>query len=210
MDIVIEEIRRMREGDEDALERIIDRYLPLVKGVTARVLGPLGQKEMVGECVNDVFFSVWRNIGKFKGQEESDFRRWLCAVAKYRAVDAYRIAVRDLRTAEGGLAGPAENGAGRDETARRETDRREAAMRERSAEETAILQEDRRELESLMKLLSREDRQIFIMKFFWGMQSAEIAERTGLSQTAVDNRVSRGRKRLRQERQKRETEGAGR
>lgn len=192
MDAVMQDIRAVQAGDEAALERIVDRYLPLVKGAVTKVLVPAGQQELVGECINDIFFSVWKNIRKFKGQEEGDFRKWLWAVAKYRAIDSYRKAAAEAarRVQEYGSA--AEDGS---ETAGEgQMDR--CTDPQGSAEDQLIRQEEQQELERLMNLLSPADREIFIMKFYWGMKSDEISKRVGISRTAVDNRISRGRKQL--------------
>lgn len=40
------------------------------------------------------------------------------------------------------------------------------------------------------------DREIFVMKFFLDCKTEEIAQKLGLTNTAVDNRVYRGKKRL--------------
>lgn len=44
------------------------------------------------------------------------------------------------------------------------------------------------------------DRDIFMMKFFLDMTSEEIAKNIGLTKAAVDNRIYRGKRRLKQQR----------
>lgn len=86
-------ISRLKKGKEDALEFIVDLYLPIVKGVIYKVLYNLKNEGIVEECINDVFLSVWNNIDKFKGEEE-DFKKWICSIAKFKAIDYYRKEVK--------------------------------------------------------------------------------------------------------------------
>ena len=50
-----------------------------------------------------------------------------------------------------------------------------------SAEDELILIEDRTELIKLINLLEPVDREIFIMKFFLGLKTEEIAKKLGLT-----------------------------
>ena len=65
-----------------------------------------------------------------------------------------------------------------------------------SAEDELILLEDRTELIKLINQLEPVDREIFVMKFFLGFKTEEIAKKLALTNTSVDNRVYRGKKRL--------------
>lgn len=38
------------------------------------------------ECISDVLFSIWENIEAFN-YRESSFKNWICAIAKYKAID---------------------------------------------------------------------------------------------------------------------------
>ncbi len=57
---------------EDALEFVVDTYLPLIKGITHKVLLPIQNDGLIEECINDIFLSIWNNANKFHG-EPSDF-----------------------------------------------------------------------------------------------------------------------------------------
>lgn len=48
-------IQRLQRQKEGALEFIVDKYLPLIKGITNKVLGPLNNEGVMEECFNDVF-----------------------------------------------------------------------------------------------------------------------------------------------------------
>lgn len=171
-------IRRLQKQKEDALEFIIDTYLPLIKGITHKVLSPLGIEGLADECVNDIFLSIWDNAVKFHG-DSTDFRKWICAIAKYKSIDYYRRAAKRMEVSSEHLDMNAEL----------------------SVEDELIRAEDRTELIMLINQLEPLDRDIFLMKFFLGYKTADISRKTGLSTTAIDNRVFRGKKKLYKEAQ---------
>lgn len=82
-------IRRLKRKKEDAIEYVVDTYLPIVKAVVYKVLGPLQTDADIDECISDVFLSVWENGDQFEGGP-ADFKKWICMVAKYKAIDQYR------------------------------------------------------------------------------------------------------------------------
>ncbi|SFI78806.1 MULTISPECIES: sigma-70 family RNA polymerase sigma factor [unclassified Bacillus (in: firmicutes)] len=166
-------IRRLQRQKEDALEFIVDMYLPLIKGITYKILAPLENKGVIEECINDVFLSIWNNSKKFHG-DQTDFKKWICAIAKFKAIDYYRKAAKNIELPQNYMD---LNG-------------------EKSPEDELILVEDRNELIKLMNQLEPMDREIFIMKFFLGLKTEDIAQKFGLTRAAVDNRIYRGKKKL--------------
>ncbi len=82
-------IQRLQRQKEDALEFIVDQYLPLIKGVTYQFLAPLKNDGIIEECINDIFLSIWNNSNKFHG-DSTDFKKWIRAIAKFKSIDYYR------------------------------------------------------------------------------------------------------------------------
>ena len=173
-------IKRLKRQKEDALEYAVDKYLPLVKGITYKVLSPLENPGLVEECINDVFLTIWHHANQFEGDTD-DFRKWLCAVTKFKAIDTYRIANRRVEVEI----------VGRDDL---------EVGSSPSIENEVLVTENKNELLKLMCGFEVIDRDIFMMKFFLDMTSEEIATKIGLTKAAVDNRVYRGKKRLQQQR----------
>ena len=166
-------LKRLAKKKEDSLDYIVDNYVGLVKGTVVKVLGPLGQGGTIEECVNDVFLSIWIHGEQFAGNEE-DFKKWVYKIAKYQAIDYYRKLVKDDKMI---LLD-------------------EVAMQTPSIEEQVMMREEQAVLVALINQLEPMDRQIFTMKYFLGASSNDIADRLGLTRTAVDNRVYRGKKKL--------------
>jgi len=166
-------IHRLKRQKEDALDFIVDRYLPLIKGVTHKVLSPLEDDGLIEECVNDILLSIWNNSKKFHG-DSTDFKKWICAIAKYKSIDYYRKRSRKIEII---------------------TDVMDWSH-EKSAEDELILMEEKTELIQLINLLGPMDRDIFMMKFFLGIKTEDISAKLGLTNASIDNRIYRGKKKL--------------
>ncbi|MFB5198528.1 sigma-70 family RNA polymerase sigma factor [Neobacillus sp. KR4-4] len=166
-------IKRLQHKKEDALEFIVDKYLPLVKGVTHKVLTPLNNDGVIEECINDTFLSIWNNSSKFQG-DVNDFKKWVCVIAKFKAIDYYRKTTKKVEFPSDHLQ----------------------INKEKSAEEQLIKMEERTELIKLINGLEQVDREIFIMRFFLGLKSEEISHKLGLSKSSIDNRIYRGKSKL--------------
>ncbi|GIN96598.1 DNA-directed RNA polymerase sigma-70 factor [Siminovitchia terrae] len=166
-------IQRLQHQKEDALEFIVDKYLPLIKGVTFNILSPLNNDGIIEECINDIILSIWNQSRKFHG-DASDFKKWICAIAKFKSIDYYRKA----RKKEEFVSNYMDLNA------------------EKSAEEECVAAENKKELIKLINQLESVDRDIFIMKFFLGFKTEEISKKLGITRAAVDNRIYRGKKKL--------------
>ncbi|MGG1636634.1 sigma-70 family RNA polymerase sigma factor [Paenibacillus sp. FSL K6-3182] len=166
-------IQRLKRQKEDALEYIVDTYLPLIKGVTYKVLSPLENEGVIEECMNDILLSIWNNSNKFHG-DSTDFRKWICAIAKFKSIDYYRKNSKRVEFT---------------------TNEMELSS-EKSAEEELIMLEDKTELIQLIHLLEPVDRDIFIMKFFLGLKTEDISAKLDLTKSSIDNRIYRGKKTL--------------
>lgn len=166
-------IQRLQRQKEDALEFIVDKYLPLIKGVTYKVLSPLKNDGVIEECINDIFLSIWNNSKKFHG-DSTDFKKWICAIAKFKSIDYYRKANKKVEVTSNYMD----------------------LDPEKSAEDELIMMEDKAELIKLINILEPLDRDIFIMKFFLGLKTEEISTKLGLTKAAIDNRIYRGKKKL--------------
>jgi len=166
-------IQRLQQQKEDALEYIVDTYLPLIKGVTYKVLSPLENDGVIEECMNDILLSIWNHSTTFHG-DTTDFRKWICAIAKFKAIDYYR---KNSKTQTFSAI---------------DTD----LNADISAEDELIVREDKTELIALINLLDSVDRDIFIMKYFLGLKTEDISTKLDLTRASIDNRIYRGKKKL--------------
>lgn len=169
-------IEQLRRKNPKALEYVVDEYGGLLHSITASILGAYNDQGMIEECLDDVFMSIWNNILKFSG-DIPKFKSWAAAVAKYKALDYRRKYNKNLLN----------------------EDIEECIIAAGdSVEEEIIFQEDKKELMKVIDELPQPDKSIFIKKYFLEESSEEIAQQLSLTRGAVDNRLSRGRKKLKE------------
>lgn len=168
-------IRKFKKGKEEALEYVINKYAGIVKAVILNTFKGQKDSQLIEECMNDTFLGAFENARQFKGNQE-DFRKWLCTIAKFKAIDKHRKLSRAPLASE-----------------LYEKDNPVV-----SAEETYFSQQSIDDLLLMLGKLQAIDRDIFTMKFFLNMSNQDIANHLGLTKAAVDNRIYRGKKKLQQ------------
>lgn len=166
-------IKRLKKQKEDALEYIIDVYLPLVKTIATKILDNKKRTD-IDECINDVFLTVWQNAKQFQGDAQ-DFKKWIGTITKYKAIDRYRQAEKQMSIEE--LDVPIEQKASTLLT-----------------DQSVLKKEEKNELLLAISQLEEMDRDIFMMKYYLELPNKKIAETIGLTKAAVDNRLYRGKK----------------
>ena len=163
----------LQAGKEEALDYVIDHYLPLIKGVVVKTLGPLNKNDLTKECCNEILLSIWKNAKKFTG-EPIDFQKWVCVIAKYKAVDYTRTEMRKKESPSLQL----------DFTAHELT------------YQNNMLLEEHENIYAILSKLKPVDQKIFIMKYLLDFDSEEIARQLQMTKSAIDNRLYHGKKKL--------------
>lgn len=74
---------RTAAGDAQAFERLYRLSMPLLLGVTMRIVG---RREVAQEVVHDSFVRVWRSASSFD-PNATHAVAWLVAIARHRAID---------------------------------------------------------------------------------------------------------------------------
>ena len=162
--------------NEKALEYIIDKYSAIVNGIVRKVLLPLENNGLIEECISDIFFSVWNNIDKFRGENEK-FKNWIAGISKYKAIDYYRkYSNEKYKTSD--------------------IDKH-TLQNNKSIEEDIIIGIETRKVLDLINFLKEPDKSIFVMKFLFGYSSRKISEKLDIGEGTINTKVSRARKRLR-------------
>lgn len=167
-------ITQLRRGNEKALEYVVEKYGGFILAVVRKQLYQLPEQQQ--ECVNDVLLAVWQNIDRYD-ETRSSFQNWVAGICRYKAIDCRRAWLKRLQ--EQPL-----------ETAEELVDfRRETDLLE---------QEIFEELEEMLSCLKPEDQHLFRQLFIEDVPVPEVAETFGISKDALYNRVSRGRKQIRE------------
>ncbi len=162
-------VRRMAEGDEQALGALYDRWHPLVNAVVARVLR---QRDDVEDVVEEVFWQAWRQAARYDPARAA-VQTWLLTIARSRALDRARAVMRRREEPLEGESGDvvahqlAEGDPGLD-----------AESSERRKIVVAALAE-----------LPAEQRECLELGYFGGLSQTEIADRTGQPLGTVKTRM---------------------
>lgn len=82
-------LRRVRDGEEQALQQLHRRYAPLVFHLACRAL----DRAAAEEIVQDTFLAVWRRAADFDPAKGS-FRTWLVSIGRHRMLDELRARSR--------------------------------------------------------------------------------------------------------------------
>lgn len=175
-----------------ALEALIRRYSREMSYFIRIVLEGVGTLQDAEECANDLFIAAWREIDSYDPARAS-LRTWLTMRAKYIALDKRRQVQRrhagvisldgGERTKSSGESSPQEIPA--------------LYLSDNSMEGLVEQQERREELERALGELNSLDRRLVLMRYFQLTPTEQICAETGLTRQAIDTRLWRARKALR-------------
>lgn len=165
-------VEQLRQRNQKAIEYIVDVYGGLIKSVVYRHMR--GFEAYSDECVNDVLFSVWNNIDKFD-PEKNSLKNWIGALSKYKSIDYKRKYFRDLE--------------------QNELDENTAST---DSPETQVLKSELdSEVTSMLEFLKPRDRRLFLDHYIKGKDIDELSADYGMKESVIYNRLSRGRKKIR-------------
>ncbi len=164
-------------GNRDAFSQIVVRYQSLICSLAYSATGSLGQSE---DLAQETFITAWRRLRMLR--EPAKLRAWLCGIARNRINNTLRREGREPLTAAEPL-----------ETAH------EAPASEPSPPDQAISREEAAILWRALERLPQLYREPLVL-FYREQQSIEaVAQDLGLSEDAVKQRLSRGRKLLQEQ-----------
>jgi RNA polymerase sigma-70 factor (ECF subfamily) len=166
-------VRRMRNGEEAALETLYRRYGGLVYTLALRTLG---DAELAREVLQDTFLRVWT------GRETYDPARgrvawWLMGIARNRAVDVLRSRVHQSRL--------------------REREPLTAGMREPSPGDASDAIGLRRAIVDALQSLTAGQRRAIELAYYGGLTQTEIATRLSEPLGTIKSRIRDAMERLR-------------
>jgi RNA polymerase sigma-70 factor (ECF subfamily) len=172
-----------------ALEALVSRHARELAYFIRTVLDGVGTAQDVEECVNDTFIIAWEDYSSFD-PVRGTLRTWLTMRAKYVALDRRRQVLRRQQAvnAAGGLRYadgiPGESGA--------------TTTSHDSVEQLLERREQQDMLRQALDRLPELDRLLVYLRYFQLKRSEEIAALTGLTRRAIDTRLWRARKGLRE------------
>lgn len=167
-------IKEMKKGNEDSLMYVIDNYGGLIKTIINKHLFYLdAYKE---ECISDCFLAIWENIESYD-ETKSEFKNWVAGIAKYKSIDYIRRYLREKDNISF-------------------EDISEDSFNNKDSLDIILEKEFNNQVKELLSYLSKEDQNIFIETYFNGKSAEEISINNNLSSSNIYNRLSRGRRKL--------------
>lgn len=168
-------VAELHKKNPKALDFIVDTYGGLIKSIVQKTLFNFEDSGNVDECINDVFLGIWNNIDKF--HKDNKLKSWIAAIAKYKAIDYQRKLIKELNSEN------IDNLEIEDVT---------------TVDKKLLEKENYEELLKLLSKLKPQDKEIFVRKYFNDESTKDIASSLNVNKEVINNRLSRGRKKLKE------------
>ena len=172
-----------QRGDQAACAAVVEALQRPVIATIFRFLGPRYRRD-VEDLAQEVFLKVFRALGKFD-PARARFTTWVYTFVRNHCFDVLKR--RRLPTSSLHAVGP-------DEPARDYADRRELVPAA-----NAENQELGRRIGEALGQLGEDQRMVFILREYEGLDYGEIAAVTGVSEGTVKSRLFRAKEALRQQ-----------
>lgn len=170
-------VRLLKKRREEGMTALMEVYGRNVEWMTGKILGAW-HREDIEECVSDIYMKIWQEIGTYE-EEKGSLLAWIYGIGRHTAIDRWRKLAGE-KTVPLADFGP-----------------QEALGIEPDFTDELAKRANARVIRETVHDMKAPDRHIFLMRYFYFMPVREIASRLGLSDKQVENRLRRGRKRLR-------------
>ena len=164
------------ERSEQALEELDRKYGAAVKKTAANILSDRQDAE---ECVNDTYLRVWNSIPP---QKPNPLVSYVCKIARNLALDRYRSNTAEKRNGNLDLV----------------LEEMEECIPSNMSVETELeAKELTQEINRFLAALPKDDRFLFVRRYWYGDSVADLAAMTGGSANRISVRLFRIREKLR-------------
>lgn len=165
-----ETIQLIRDRDERGAGGLLLHYGPLLRYVIAPILPNEEDRE---ECLSEVAMQVWEKIDAYDPQR-GRWTTWLTVLARNAALNRARKGRGETEELSDQLPSGGD-----------------------SPEEALLRKERLAALREAIGRLAQGDRLIFYRKYYYQQSTAQIASELGMTQRAVEGRLYRTKKKLR-------------
>lgn len=163
-------IERIKKKDYAGLEELLAVYGDSMLRTIHSVLSQPHEVSERQDVANEVFYEVWQKIAAYQ-PERSRLITWLLLISRSRAIDHKR------------------------KLNKRSLEEKPVDEQELAIEESPLTKEN---FLCFIEDLEALDQRIFLLYYFYQELPETIAEQTDLNVSAIYNRLSRGRKRLKE------------
>lgn len=167
-------IEELKNQNLKALHEFIDKYGRLIYGVINSGLVQPHEKAVIDECFDDILLDIWYNIESYDASK-GKFVNWLISVCKFNVIDYKRKLSNSYNTYD------IDSVVLQDKT---------------NVEDDIISNEEKDRIKDYINKLEQPDREIFVRRYINEESIDEISTALHISKDNIYNRLSRGRKRL--------------
>lgn len=167
-------IHELKQNPSKGLESAVEAYSGLVKTIVVRILGYENRRD-VEECISDVFVQLWKSIDNYD-KSKGLFKNYIISIARYVSIN----------------------------TCKRKILRHELIPIEENDLELDLDLDNEVSKEINKKIikdaiddLPQPDKDIFIRRYYLYESIKEIAESLNLNTKAIENKLYRGKEKLR-------------
>ena len=173
-------VKLIANQDEEGLRALTEKYEKLLVYIATGILG--NNKEDVEECVNDTYLKVWKHIKEFDF-EKASFKTYLSVIVRNTSINRLRKISRLEATAQ------------REELSDLAA---EYADQKQNLEQNMEQKENMKALTTIIENLKKKDRELVLRRYYYFQSSKEIAFHMGMTVNAVDSKLSRLRRQMKQ------------
>ena len=167
-------VEGFRQGDDSAFDRIVERHSAEVAALANRLLGWPGD---VDDIVQDVFVAAFLGLKRFRG--ECRLRTWLFTITVNKCRSHRLRRLRRIRPASvkaNAMVSP-----------------------DGSSDQAAMDAETFTRVRRTVQTLPQKYREVVVLRYLQGLETGEICELLGITVSAMQVRLNRARKRLREQ-----------
>jgi RNA polymerase sigma-70 factor (ECF subfamily) len=175
-------VTRAQAGEEDACRTIIERLHRPVLATIYRFLGSRFQAELE-DIAQDIFLKLFRSIERFDPDRGVKFTTWTYTFVRNHCFDVLKK--RRLKTTS--------------LTYLDDEDKQREVLDETAPQPTLSMEtrELGRKIEEALSMLGEEQRMVFVLREYEGLEYAAIAQVMGVSEGTIKSRLHRAKEALR-------------
>ncbi len=170
-------IKLFWEKSENAIRELAIKYGKLCMSISNNILS---NPEDAEECVNDAYMGVWNNIPP---QKPDNLQAYVCKIVKNLSIKKYRFNSAAKRNSHFDVA----------------LDELVGSLSDcQTAEDGFMENELGRLINEFLKTLDKENRVMFVKRYWFATEISELAEIFSLSENAIYVRLNRTRNKLKE------------
>lgn len=162
-------IAGLKDGDNQAMEALMQQYGPFLRYILTPMLPNTGERE---ECFSEIITRIWQKQAQYDPTKGS-WKAWMAAITRNTALNWNRNRKQTESLSE------------------------EIPTDTMAPEDILLRKERQKALEQALLQVSRQERLLFYRKYYYLQSTTQIARELGMTERAVEGKLYRLKKKLR-------------